>query len=45
MFCCEMCESNQANLIGALGMLSYLRCRHCGWDQVVDTSELEEFDV
>ena len=31
---CPQCGGPEANLLGALGTMVYLRCRACGWDYV-----------
>ncbi len=39
---CPACGSLYATLLGILGRLAHLRCRHCGIDYSIPAEELDE---
>lgn len=43
---CEQCKSDTFTLLGTLGPLTWVRCRHCGWDQTMshidDTDDIDD---
>lgn len=42
MFVCTMCGCHECTELGALGYNTWVRCRDCGWDSVLNDAELEE---
>jgi len=36
---CDMCGSAELALLGQLGLITWLRCRHCGWEQEAPDNE------
>jgi transposase-like protein len=42
---CPMCSSIYATLLGILGKLAHLRCRHCGWTYAVSADEVDYEDA
>jgi hypothetical protein len=43
-FYCEQCDCEECVSLGSLGNNHWVRCRACGWDQVISDGQDDDFD-